>query len=267
MKISILTVCPECLNGFENWPNTAHAISNGALELNIVDIRKYAGGSFRHVDDSPFGGGAGCVLRAKPILDAVNDLRGLPEPEKDVEPDAEHKVESESANPFVVLLSPSGRTYNQEIAHELAGKKHLALVCGHYEGVDARIMPDMDDVISIGDYVLSGGEPAAEVLADSVIRLLDGVIKKESTREESFEDGLLEYPQYTQPASIDMCAGNVPEVLLSGDHERIRKWRRQQSLLLTLKNRPDLIERARADGRLSDEDEDFLLRAREQLMR
>ncbi|MDD2355813.1 MAG: tRNA (guanosine(37)-N1)-methyltransferase TrmD, partial [Lachnospiraceae bacterium] len=139
--------------------------------------------------------------------------------------------------------------------------------CGHYEGVDARIMPDMDDVISIGDYVLSGGEPAAEVLADSVIRLLDGVIRKESIREESFEDGLLEYPQYTQPASIDMCARNVPEVLLSGDHERIRTWRRQQSLLLTLKNRPDLIERARADGRLSDEDEDFLLRAREQLMR
>ncbi|MDD4525689.1 MAG: tRNA (guanosine(37)-N1)-methyltransferase TrmD [Lachnospiraceae bacterium] len=257
MKISILTVCPECLNGFENWPNTAHAISNGALELNIVDIRKYAGGSFRHVDDSPFGGGAGCVLRAKPILDAVNDLRGAKESE----------AISKSADPYVVLLSPSGRVYNQEIAHDLAGKKHLALVCGHYEGVDARIMPDMDDVISIGDYVLSGGEPAAEVLADSVIRLLDGVIKKESTREESFEDGLLECPQYTQPASIDMCAGNVPEVLLSGDHERIRKWRRQQSLLLTLKNRPDLIERARADGRLSDEDEDFLLRAREQLMR
>lgn len=257
MKISILTVCPECLNGFENWPNTAHAISNGALELNIVDIRKYAGGSFRHVDDSPFGGGAGCVLRAKPILDAVNDLRGAKESE----------AISKSADPYVVLLSPSGRVYNQEIAHDLAGKKHLALVCGHYEGVDARIMPDMDDVISIGDYVLSGGEPAAEVLADSVIRLLDGVIKKESTREESFEDGLLECPQYTQPASIDMCAGNVPEVLLSGDHERIRTWRRQQSLLLTLKNRPDLIERARADGRLSDEDEDFLLRAREQLMR
>ena len=251
MKISILTVCPECLNGFENWPNTAHAISNGALELNIVDIRKYAGGSFRHVDDSPFGGGAGCVLRAKPILDAVNDLRGAKESE----------AISKSADPYVVLLSPSGRVYNQEIAHDLAGKKHLALVCGHYEGVDARIMPDMDDVISIGDYVLSGGEPAAEVLADSVIRLFDGVIKKESTREESFEDGLLEYPQYTQPASIDMCAGNVPEVLLSGDHERIRKWRRQQSLLLTLKNRPDLIERARADSRLSDEDEDFLLRA------
>ncbi len=251
MKISILTVCPECLNGFENWPNTAHAISNGALELNIVDIRKYAGGSFRHVDDSPFGGGAGCVLRAKPILDAVNDLRGAKESE----------AISKSADPYVVLLSPSGRVYNQEIAHDLAGKKHLALVCGHYEGVDARIMPDMDDVISIGDYVLSGGEPAAEVLADSVIRLLDGVIKKESTREESFEDGLLECPQYTQPASIDMCAGNVPEVLLSGDHERIRKWRRQQSLLLTLKNRPDLIERARADSRLSDEDEDFLLRA------
>ena len=251
MKISILTVCPECLNGFENWPNTAHAISNGALELNIVDIRKYAGGSFRHVDDSPFGGGAGCVLRAKPILDAVNDLRGAKESE----------AISKSADPYVVLLSPSGRVYNQEIALDLAGKKHLALVCGHYEGVDARIMPDMDDVISIGDYVLSGGEPAAEVLADSVIRLLDGVIKKESTREESFEDGLLEYPQYTQPASIDMCAGNVPEVLLSGDHERIRKWRRQQSLLLTLKNRPDLIERARADSRLSDEDEVFLLRA------
>lgn len=257
MKISILTVCPECLNGFENWPNTAHAISNGALELNIVDIRKYAGGSFRHVDDSPFGGGAGCVLRAKPILDAVNDLRGAKESE----------AISKSADPYVVLLSPSGRVYNQEIAQDLAGKKHLALVCGHYEGVDARIMPDMDDVISIGDYVLSGGEPAAEVLADSVIRLLDGVIRKESIREESFEDGLLEYPQYTQPASVDMCAGNVPEVLLSGDHERIRTWRRQQSLLLTLKNRPDLIERARADGRLSDEDEDFLLRAREQLMR
>lgn len=219
MKVSVLTIMPELFGSFLEGPVIARAIRNGALSVEIVDIRDYAPGSFRHIDDSPFGGGAGMVMRCQPVLDALRDCG--------------------SRESHAVLLSPAGTPYTQEKAHALAGEEHLILLCGHYEGVDARVIPHVDEQISIGDYVLTGGELAAQVILDSVARLLPGSLRPASTEEESFENGLLEYPQYTQPAVYEGVA--VPEVLRSGDHARIRKWRLRQALLLTREMRPDLF--------------------------
>ena len=219
MTISVLTIMPELFGSFLQAPVIARAIRNGVLEVKIIDIREYAPGSFRHIDDSPFGGGAGMVMRCQPVLDALRSCNN-----KD----------------RTVILSPAGKPYTQKKAHELSSAGHLVLICGHYEGMDARIYPHADEQISIGDYVLTGGEIAAQVIIDSIARLLPGSLRDESTQEESFENGLLEYPQYTQPAVYEGEA--VPDVLRSGDHEKIRKWRLQQSLLLTRRMRPDLFE-------------------------
>lgn len=219
MTISVLTIMPELFGSFLQAPVIARAIRNGVLEVKIIDIREYAPGSFRHIDDSPFGGGAGMVMRCQPVLDALRACNN-----KD----------------RTVILSPAGKPYTQKKAHELSSAGHLVLICGHYEGMDARIYPHVDEQISIGDYVLTGGEIAAQVIIDSIARLLPGSLRDESTQEESFENGLLEYPQYTQPAVYEGEA--VPDVLRSGDHEKIRKWRLQQSLLLTRRMRPDLFE-------------------------
>lgn len=220
MRISILTIMPDLFGDLLRAPVLARAVRNGALEVEVVDIRDYAHGSFRHIDDSPFGGGAGMVMRCQPVLDALHAVK--------------------SASSHTVILSPAGTSYTQEKAHGFAKLSHLILLCGHYEGMDARIYPHADEVVSIGDYVLTGGELAAQVIVDSVARLLPGSLREASTREESFENGLLEYPQYTQPAVYEGQA--VPEVLRSGDHERIRRWRLLQSLLRTKKMRPDLFE-------------------------
>ena len=222
MIISVLTIMPELFGSFLQAPVIARAIRNGTLEVEIIDIREYAPGSFRHIDDSPFGGGAGMVMRCQPVLDALRACR------------------KDGLKTHSLILSPAGTPYTQKKAHELSDSEHLVLICGHYEGLDARIYPHADEQISIGDYVLTGGELAAQVIIDSVARLLPGSLRDESTREESFENGLLEYPQYTQPAVYEDEA--VPDVLRSGDHEKIRKWRLQQSLLLTRKMRPDLFE-------------------------
>ena len=219
MTISVLTIMPELFGSFLQAPVIARAIRNGVLEVKIIDIREYAPGSFRHIDDSPFGGGAGMVMRCQPVLDALRACNN-----KD----------------RTIILSPAGKPYTQKKAHELSSAGHLVLICGHYEGMDARIYPHADEQISIGDYVLTGGEIAAQVIIDSIARLLPGSLRAESTQEESFENGLLEYPQYTQPAVYEGEA--VPDVLRSGDHEKIRKWRLQQSLLLTRRMRPDLFE-------------------------
>ena len=219
MTISVLTIMPELFGSFLQAPVIDRAIRNGVLEVKIIDIREYAPGSFRHIDDSPFGGGAGMVMRCQPVLDALRACNN-----KD----------------RTVILSPAGKPYTQKKAHELSSAGHLVLICGHYEGMDARIYPHADEQISIGDYVLTGGEIAAQVIIDSIARLLPGSLRDESTQEESFENGLLEYPQYTQPAVYEGEA--VPDVLRSGDHEKIRKWRMQQSLLLTRRMRPDLFE-------------------------
>ena len=220
MTISVLTIMPELFGSFLLSPVIARAVRNGALEVEIIDIREYAPGSFRHIDDSPFGGGAGMVMRCQPVLDALRACKD--------------KKDGHS-----VILSPAGTPYTQKKAHAFAHTEHLILICGHYEGMDARIYPHADEQISIGDYVLTGGELAAQVIIDSVARLLPGSLREASTQEESFEDGLLEYPQYTQPAVYEGEA--VPEVLRSGDHEKIRRWRLQQSLLLTRELRPDLF--------------------------
>lgn len=219
MKITVLTIFPDMFHDFLNTSIISRSIQKGLVEFEIVDIREYAPGSYRHVDDSPFGGGAGMVMKCQPVLDALDAVK--------------------TENSWSVLMSPAGQVYSQTKAHEYAKKDHLILLCGHYEGLDERINHHMDELISIGDYVLTGGELASMVISDSVVRLLKGAIRDESTDEESHENGLLEYPQYTKPA--DYKGEKVPEILLSGHHENIRKWRLKQSLKLTRERRPDLF--------------------------
>lgn len=221
MIIKILTMFPEILEPVYRIPLIRRLLDQGEWSVQIIDIREYVPGSFRHIDDSPYGGGAGMIIRAEPVLKALKSVRT----------DLSHTV----------FLTPAGIPYDQKKAHELSEKKELVLICGHYEGIDARILPDVDECISIGDYILSGGETAALVILDSICRLQQGVIRSESIREESFEAPLLEYPQYTHPRVYE--GREVPEVLLSGDHEKIRKWRLKEALRVTLKYRPDLLDR------------------------
>ena len=226
MRISILTMCPELLGGFLDSHVVKRAEKLGAGRVRILDIREYAGGSYRHIDDSPFGGGRGLVLRCGPVLDALKA--------------AEEEGRAEGLGPaFRIALVSAGLPYDQKRARSLAGMEHLILICGRYEGMDARIYDHVDLRLSVGDYVLTGGEIPAMAVADSVLRLLKGNLKEGSAEEESFENGLLEYPQYTQPA--DYQGQRVPEVLLSGNHEKIRAWRLRESLRETLEYRPDLL--------------------------
>ena len=267
MIISVLTIMPDLFDSFLQAPVIARAIRNGVLEVEVVDIRDYAPGSFRHIDDSPFGGGAGMVMRCQPVLDA---LRACKNKERTDHSDNLRETggisQSKDSAPArlagssrTVILSPAGIPYSQKKAHDFSNTEHLILICGHYEGIDARIYPYADEQVSIGDYVLTGGELAAQVIIDSVARLLPGSLRDESTQEESFENGLLEYPQYTQPAVYEGEA--VPEVLRSGDHEKIRKWRLQQSLLLTRRMRPDLF----TAHELTEEERALLEQAQEQM--
>ena len=220
MKITVLTICPEQFGDFQRTPLIARAVEKKILELNIVDIREFADGCFRKVDDSPYGGGAGMVLRCQPVLDALESVR--------------------TKDSRTILFAPIGTPYTQKDARRLSKEEHLILICGHYEGMDARIYPHADELVSIGDYILTGGELPAMVLADSVMRLVDGTIKEESLKEESFDQDLLEYPQYTRPA--DYKGQKVPEVLLSGNHEKIEQWRREEALRVTKERRPDLLK-------------------------
>ena len=220
MKISILTMFPGMFDSFLMGPVLQRALRKESLQIEIVDIREFAPGSFRHIDDSPFGGGAGMVMRCQPVLDALKSVKD----EKSLS----------------AAMSPAGRLFDQKTARRYAQLDHLILLCGHYEGMDERIYRHVDEEISIGDYILTGGEIAAMAVSDAVIRLLPGAIRGESTSEESFENGLLEYPQYTQPAVYEGEA--VPEVLLSGNHEKIRKWRLRESLKRTLARMPELLE-------------------------
>lgn len=240
MKISVLTIFPESFESFLATPVVARALSKGLVEIEVIDIKNYAHGSFRHIDDSPFGGGAGMVMRCQPVLDALNDVRER-EPSGDV---------------CAVAMTPAGKPYDQQTARRFSGLPHVVLLCGHYEGMDARIFGSIDEEISMGDYILTGGELPAMTVIDSVVRLLPGALRGASTEEESFEDGLLEYPQYTQPRVYEGAA--VPDVLLSGDHGRIRRYRRREALRLTRERRPDLLEQYIADGKLTKEEEELL---------
>lgn len=221
MKISILTIFPEFFDCFLSLPVIKRAVDRGIAEIDIVDIREYAHGSFRHIDDSPFGGGPGMIMRCQPIADALSQVR--------------------TEGSHTVLLSPKGRRYDQKCAREFSKLEHLILICGHYEGVDARVENRVDEQISIGDYILTGGETAAVTVVDSVVRLLKGALRDGATAEESHENGLLEYPQYTRPAVFE--GEEVPPVLLSGDQRKIDDWRLTQSLLLTQRLRPDMFDK------------------------
>lgn len=222
MKCTVLTLFPEIIDGYLSTSIMARAIQRGIVSVETVNIRDYTTDRHRSCDDAPYGGGAGMVMMPQPIAAAME------------------AVDSRSAR--TVYLTPSGRPFDQACARELAGEERLVLLCGRYEGVDQRVIDHyVNDEISVGDYVLSSGEVAALVLLDAVYRLVDGVISGDSLREESHEDGLLEYPHYTRP-EVFQDAG-VPEVLLSGHHARIQEWRRQKRLEKTRRIRPDLYER------------------------
>ena len=227
MRIDILTLFPDMFRGPLDESILGRAQRAGLLAVHLHNIRDYAAGKHRVTDDYPFGGGPGMVMKPQPIVDCLAAVRPLdPEPGR------------------VILLSPQGRTLTQAVVRELAALPRLILVCGHYEGVDERVRAALvEDEISIGDYVVSGGEIAAIVLVDAVAREVPGVVGSgESLREESHAAGLLEYPQYTRPA--DFRGMRVPDILLSGHHAEIARWRRRQSLLRTALRRPDLLEHA-----------------------
>jgi len=222
MKIDVLTLFPGMFPGPLDESIIKRACESGRLRLGIRDLRDYTHDRHRKVDDRPFGGGPGMLMKPEPLFEAVEALRG--------------------EKTRVILTSPAGRPFRQEIAQELAGEEHLLLVCGSYEGFDERVRECLaDDELSIGDYVLTNGALPAMVIIDSVTRLLPGVLgDDESSVDESFSDGLLEYPQYTRPA--EFRGMTVPEVLLSGDHAAIEKWRREQAEVQTRQRRPDLQE-------------------------
>ena len=222
MKIDVLTLFPGMFPGPLDESIIKRACESGRLRLGIRDLRDYTHDRHRKVDDRPFGGGPGMLMKPEPLFEAVEALRG--------------------EKTRVILTSPAGRPFRQEIAQELAGEEHLLLVCGSYEGFDERVRECLaDDELSIGDYVLTNGALPAMVIIDAVTRLLPGVLgDDESSVDESFSDGLLEYPQYTRPA--EFRGMSVPEVLLSGDHAAIERWRREQARMRTGQRRPDLLE-------------------------
>lgn len=230
MNFYVLTLFPEMIESGAKTSIIGRAINNGIINLEAVNIRDYSTDKHRHVDDYPYGGGAGMVMQAEPICLACEDI----------------KRKTKKA-PRVIYMTPQGRTFNQEMAKELAKEEDLVFLCGHYEGVDERAIDmQVTDCISIGDYVLTGGELPALVIMDAVSRMVPGVLTNEdSGMSESFEDNLLEYPQYTRPEEYN--GSRVPDILLSGHHANIERWRRNQSLLRTARWRPDLFEKVGLD--------------------
>ena len=220
MKISILTLFPEFFDGFLTNSIIKRALAKDQVEIEIVNIRDFTKYKYGRVDSAPVGGGAGLIMKCQPVIDCLNSVK--------------------TKDSHVILLSPRGTTYNQARARYFAKNcKHLVIICGHYEGTDERINKYVDELVSIGDYILTGGEIGAEIISDSIIRLLDGVIAPESIVDESFENGLLEYPQYSEPFSYE--GDKIPDILYSGNHQAIDKWRKKESLRLTKKYRPDLL--------------------------
>ena len=221
MKIDILTLFPNMYQGIFDESIIKRAVDEGRVEINIHNFRDYTLDPHKKVDDTPYGGGAGMVLTCQPIFDCVKSLR--------------------CEDSIVILMTPDGEVYKQKKAYELSKKKHLILICGHYEGFDERIRTICDMEISIGDYVLTGGELASMVLVDSIVRLMPGVIEEDSHVNDSFNNNLLDYPTYTKPRVYEGM--EVPEVLLSGDHKKIEEYRCKMSLQRTKERRPDLLEK------------------------
>ena len=220
MKIDVLTLFPEMFTGVISSSIIKRAIDDNKIEINLHNFRDYSKDIHHKVDDTPYGGGCGMILTCQPIFDCVNDLK-----------------DDEST---VILLTPDGTPYKQELANNLVKLKHLIIICGHYEGFDERIRDYVDIQMSLGDFVLTGGESACMVMCDCILRILPGVIRQDSSDDDSFSNGLLEYPQYTRPEIYD--GKRVPDVLLSGHHANIKKYRHEESLKRTAMYRPDLLE-------------------------
>ena len=223
MKIDVLTLFPEMVKPVLAQSIVGRAVHEGKLHIRVIDFREYSTDKHHKVDDTPYGGGAGMVLQVEPVVRALRAIDGYQEAKK-------------------IILTPQGVPYDQSEAKRLSTADHMILLCGHYEGFDERIHAYFDEAVSIGDYVLTGGEVAALVVVESVVRLIPGVLNKDASHEEeSFTDGLLEYPHYTRPRVFENLA--VPEVLLSGHHDRIDAWRRSQAIERTKAKRPDLYQR------------------------
>ena len=240
MRIDVITIFPEMFAGPFGASITKRAVDKGILDIHLTNFRDFSFDKHHHVDDSPFGGGAGMVLKPEPMYRAVRDVLA--------------KSQAYDGKRRVLIMDPSGAPFTQAKAKELATYEQLVFICGHYEGFDARIYDLADEAVSIGDYVLTGGELPAMVITDAVSRMLPGVLgDEESAPTDSFYDGLLGFPQYTRPREFEGKA--VPDVLISGDHAKIRAWRRQQALLSTKRYRPDLLEKAT----LSEKEKQWLL--------
>ena len=220
MKITILTLFPNMFEGFLNESIIKRATLNKQIDIEVIDFRRYSKLNNSQVDDTPYGGGSGMVLRVEPIFDCLNSIK--------------------TDDSYVVIMCPTGNVYNQKKAHELKNRKHLIIICGHYEGFDERIKEEADEIISIGDYILTGGELPAMIITDSITRLVGGVISGDSLETESFENKLLDYPVYTKP--YDYNGKKVPDILLSGDHKKIADYRYQEQLRITKERRPDLLD-------------------------
>lgn len=228
MRITIMTLFTDMVNQVFNYSMMARAQKSGLIELEAVDIRDYAANKHHQVDDYPYGGGAGMLMMAQPVYDCYEAI----------------KEKAGGKKPRVLYMTPHGKVWNQQMAAELAKEEEVVILCGHYEGIDQRVIEEIvTDEVSLGDFVLTGGELPALIVADSIMRLIPGVLGKEASfEEESFSDGLLEYYHYTRPAVFRGKA--VPDVLLSGNHKKIEAYRREQSLINTYHKRPDLLERA-----------------------
>lgn len=222
MKIDILTLFPNMFEGFLKESIIGRAIKEKKVEINIYNFRNYSIDPHKKVDDYGYGGGAGMVLMPQPIYDCINDLK--------------------TDDSYIIMMTPQGTKYTEKKAYELKEKKHLIILCGHYEGFDERIRSFCDEEISIGDFILTGGELASQVITDSIVRLLDGVIDNDSLKDESFNNNLLDYPVYTKP--IDFNGMKVPEILLSGNHKKIDEWRLNESKKRTFERRKDLLEKS-----------------------
>lgn len=224
MNIDILTLFPEFFQGLNSYSIIGRAIGEGKINLNCINIRDFSKDKHKRVDDYPFGGGPGMVMQIEPIYEAINSVK--------------------TDDSKVIFLSPQGKKLDQKMAKSLSEENHIILLCGHYEGIDNRIIENyVDEEISIGDYVLTGGEIPAMVLIDCISRLIPGVLSsEESYMDESHYDGYLEYPQYTRPREFNGI--KVPDILLSGDHAKVAKWRREESIRITMEKRPDLMDKA-----------------------
>ena len=231
MRIKVLSLFPKMFDGILNESIIKRAIDDKKVNIDVIDLRSYSKDKHNKVDDTIYGGGAGMLIKCEPVFDAIDDLK--------------------TKNTKVIMLSPDGVKYNQEKAYELSKEKNLILLCGHYEGFDERINTVVDEKISIGDYVLTGGEIPAMAIIDSVTRLLPGVINEESHLNDSFNNDLLDYPQYTKPQ--EYRGMKVPDVLLSGDHKKIDEWRKEEQIKKTKKQRPDLLKESEEEKTL-DED-------------